>query len=237
MTNRRGFALMLVLWIVVILAAICTGVATATRRTTNYTIAYRARLVARYGAESGITATVAIVQDSLAMLTDGVARRDYLNELGVHRFTLNDAEVDVAIIDIGSRLDLRMAAKSSLAKLFTYFTTQFDAEQYATAVHDYMHTHTVTDLDDLRAIRGIAPALMDRALPYLTLDGDGTINRATVSDTVLSAAGGELRDEPSRLLIVSRAIKSGESSFQEIQAVYAVVANDLVLMRWREAAL
>jgi hypothetical protein len=54
---------------------------------------------------------------------------------------------------------------------------------------------------------------------------------------VLAAAGGELRDEPSRILIVSRGWQDGHALTHEIQAVYAVVGNELTLVRWRERDL
>jgi hypothetical protein len=78
---------------------------------------------------------------------------------------------------------------------------------------------------------------VERAAHLLTVDGDGTINRAVASDTVLSVAGGELRDEPSRILVVSRGWQDGQPLTHEIQAVYAVVGNGLTLVRWRERLL
>ena len=72
------------------------------------------------------------------------------------------------------------------------------------------------------------------AAPYLTVDGDGTLNRRRASDTVLVAAGGELRDEPTRLLLVSRGWMAGNALTHEVQAVYDVTMDRLALVHWRE---
>jgi hypothetical protein len=53
----------------------------------------------------------------------------------------------------------------------------------------------------------------------------------------MAAAGGELRDEPSRILIVSRGWREGNALTHEIQAVYAVSGSELTLVRWRERDL
>jgi hypothetical protein len=69
------------------------------------------------------------------------------------------------------------------------------------------------------------------------VDGDGSINRATAPEVVLAAAGGDLRDEPSRILVASRGWLDGHALTHEIQAVYAVVGGALTLVRWRERTL
>jgi hypothetical protein len=63
------------------------------------------------------------------------------------------------------------------------------------------------------------------------------INQRSASDTVLVAAAGELRDEPSRLLIVSRGWMSGHPLTSEIQAVFSMAGNRLVFSHWRERTL
>jgi hypothetical protein len=59
----------------------------------------------------------------------------------------------------------------------------------------------------------------------------------TASDTVLSAAAGDLRDAPSRILVVSRGWQDGHKLTHEIQAVYALNGPQLTLVRWRERDL
>jgi hypothetical protein len=54
---------------------------------------------------------------------------------------------------------------------------------------------------------------------------------------VLSAAGGDLREEPSRIIVVSRGWLDGHALTHEIQAVYAIEGSRLALVRWRERTL
>ena len=91
-----------------------------------------------------------------------------------------------------------------------------------------------TSLDELMSIPDVDQRLIERAAPYLTVDGDGATNRVTASAAVLRAARGALVEMPSRLLLVSRGWLDGSSLTHEIQAVYAVQGNDLALVRWRE---
>ncbi len=92
----------------------------------------------------------------------------------------------------------------------------------------------LTSLDELMSIPEVDQRLIERASPYVTVDGDGATNRLTASAPVLRAARGALVDLPSRLLLVSRGWLEGTSLTHEIQAVYAVQGNDLALVRWRE---
>jgi hypothetical protein len=72
---------MLVLWVIVFLSTITTGIVLTTRSNSEITGNYRAGVVARYAAESGVTAAVATLEDSLAKLGEGGPRRQYLNRL------------------------------------------------------------------------------------------------------------------------------------------------------------
>ena len=95
----------------------------------------------------------------------------------------------------------------------------------------------IRSLDELHVARLVPEKILERAAPYLTVDGDGVINQRTASDTVLVAATGELRDEPSRLLLISRGWLGGHPTTCEIQAVYAIAGTRLVFSHWRERSL
>jgi type II secretory pathway component PulK len=239
MKPRAGVVLMLVLWIIVVITTIGSSVYVATRSNTDITSNNRARVVARYAAESGVTVAVAALQDSLQHLTETSERRRYLNQLELalgnkNEVALGDASFGIALIDVGSRLDLNTADVTQLSRLFAFFTDAIAAESAARAIRPYL---PLQSLDRLREIPDVPRGLADAAMEFLTVDGDGTINRATASDTVLAAAGGELRDEPSRILVVSRGWLEGHALTHEIQAVYGVVGNELTLIRWRERDL
>jgi type II secretory pathway component PulK len=255
-TARPGTALVLVLWVIVILTGIGTALVIATRSTTSITANYRAGAVARYAAESGVTLAVASLENNLATLGDAGARRGYLNSLdralgGNAQVVLGDARAAIALIDVGSRLDANLADASSLTKLFSFFTDAIAAESAARAIRGFINggesptepspsllaARPLQSLDELIGIPGVPRELVERAAEFLTVDGDGTINRATAPDPVLAAAGGELRDEPSRIVVVSRGWLDGHALTHEIQAVYAIVGSELTLVRWRERNL
>jgi general secretion pathway protein K len=245
--GRRGVALILVLWLVVILGVVGTGVMRATRDTTQLASNARARVVARYAAESGIEATVAAIDDSLRLLADSTVRRAFLNALeGRARdgdsVLVGDGRFGVAIVDASARLDVNAAPAENLARLFGWFTDPMRARALADAVRRRAEGGgrvgaPFGTLEELRAIPGADERVLQLAAPYLTVDGDGTVNRAAASDTVLSAAFGELRDAPSRLVLVARGWMRGHPLTHEIQGVYAIASDRLVLVHWRERIL
>ncbi len=256
--NRRGVALVLVLWIVVILGALGTRVVGASRATTGVAANRRAAVVARYAAESGVAATVAEVEAALGTLTDSTGRADWLNALVTNprdSVQLGDARFAVTLVDPSARLDVNAAPVDRLASLLANFTDIGRATETASRIREAIErapgdpgdgrmvaptgeaTRFVTplrSLDGVRNLPGVDRNALAAAAPYLTIDGDGTVNRRTASDTVLRAAFGEIRDEPSRLLVVSRGWDRGSPLSHEVQAVYAISGTTLVLVHWRE---
>ena len=81
--GERGVALALVLWLVVLLGAVAATVVASTRGATNIVLNARARTVARYAAESGIVAGVAVLEHRLA--TEAVRRQHVLPFDGIDR--------------------------------------------------------------------------------------------------------------------------------------------------------
>jgi hypothetical protein len=72
---------------------------------------------------------------------------------------------------------------------------------------------------------------------WLTVDGDGKINRRAASREVLAAASGSLVDAPSRLLLIARGWQIGHPLSRQIEAVYEVGESGMRLVRWREREL
>jgi type II secretory pathway component PulK len=89
-------------------------------------------------------------------------------------------------------------------------------------------------LDELAAWLGADAPWLPKIAAYLTVDGDGVIDRRHAPAPVLRAASGSLVDAPTRLLIVSRGWERDQPLTREIQAVYAVEQDHLALVRWRE---
>lgn len=246
LARRRGVALVLVLWLLVILGAIGASVVASTRDSSRLTANARARVVARYAAESGIEATLAAIDDSLAVLTDSVARRAFLNALEpsnrADAVTLGDARFAVAIVDASARLDVNAAPEERLARLFSRLGGAPRGEALARAIRTWIErdgrtVHPIRSLEELRTSPGADDELLQLAAPFLTVDGDGTINRAAASAEVMDAAFGDVRDAPSRLVVISRGWLHGHAMTHEIQGVYAIAADRLVLVHWRERPL
>ncbi len=251
--TRRGVALMLVLWLVVVLGAVSAGVVRATRSSVAIAGNSRAGLVARAAAESGIEAAVAAIEDTLAGLAGSADRRAWLNSVaarvGGDAMALGGARFAVTVVDVSARLDVNAATEAALRTFFSQFTDPPRAATIARSIRSRIEPQpgdspagllaaaTFRSLESLRT-EGIVPAdVLGRAAPYLTVDGDGSINQVTAPDTVRVAAAGELRDEPGRLLIVSRGWVSGHPLTCEIQAVYSIAGNRLVFSHWRERTL
>ena len=254
--SRRGVALVLVLWIVVILAGVSAGVVRAARTSTGIAVNARTNTIARAAAESGIEAIVAAIEDTLARFEDPDDRKNWLNAIALQAnadsFSLGEGRFQVTVVDVSARLDVNAATQSALQTFFSQFTDPAGAAAIANAIRQRIDSGTSSDpaatfrprsatlirsLDELHTRRLVPEAILGRVVQYLTVDGDGAINARTASDTVLIAASGELRDEPSRLLLISRGWVSGHPLTCEIQAVYAIAGNRLVFSHWRERSL
>lgn len=244
---RRGVALVLVLWLVVVLGVLGASVGVAARGRLRVAANLRDRAAARAAAESGVVAATRAVEDSLAVLGEGAARRAYLNALAESPAAdepLGDARFRVAFVDVAARLDVNAASEDALARFFAPFAGAAAARDVAREIRarvgggapGEVATPFLT-LDALRAVRALDPRVADAAAPYLTVDGDGSVNRATAPPVVRAAAAGQLVDEPTRLLVVSRGWRAGAALTHEIQAVYAVQGAQLALVRWRERDL
>lgn len=245
---RRGVALILVLWLLVVLGGIGVAVVGSTRDASRLAANERARVGARYATESGIEATAALIDDSLRVIPEGEERDAFLNSLpdlfsAGDSTILGDERFSVAIVDAGARLDVNAAPEPNLARLLGYFTDAERARTMARLIRRKIEgagqhiVRPLRSLEELRTIEGMDAEVLQLAAPYLTVDGDGTINTASASDTVRSAAFGELRVAPSRLVLVARGWTRGHPLTHEIQAVYAVASDRLVLVGWRERIL
>ena len=261
-TSRKGVALVLVLWIVVILGAVAAGVAAETHDASSIARNARARLISRYAAESGIEATAAMIEDSLGLAADSAERSAFLNSLeqstSGDTVVLEDARFSVAVVDASARLDLNAATEESLARFFSRFTDLGSAAMAARGIRSwierdgggqtdrkimldsggaYRTVRPLTSIEELRTLGLISESVLLQAAPFLTVDGDGTINQVTASPLVRSVAGGELRNEPSRLVLIARGWQAGHQLTHEVQAVYSITGTRLVLAHWRERPL
>lgn len=247
--GRRGVALALVLWVVVVCGGIAAGVVATTRTGGDATANLRARTVARYMAESAVLAATTALEGRLRVAgEDTVARRVALNAperaiAAVDSFSLGDGGAQVTIVDANARLDVNLATDAQLARLFEVTGGGARGPETARAIRAWIEgggaqgARLVRSLDELARLPGVHEEVIRRAAAYLTVDGDGRINRATAPAPVRAAAAGELADEPSRLVVVARGWQRGHPLTHELQAVVAVQGDRLVLVHWRERDL
>ena len=245
---RRGVALMLVLWMIVILGGVAAAVTNSSRLTADVTSNARARTLARYAAESGIVAAVATLQRQLeAAGDDQVKRRAVLNDAeralqDAAAFELGDASVRTVMVDVSARIDVNAATEEVLAALLARAGHAAVAANTARAIRRHIDSvpgsaQLLQSLDEVAALPGVNATAIASAAAWLTVDGDGQVNRATAAAEVLGVARGSLVDEPTRIVLIARGWQRGHPLTHEVQAVYAVQGNQLAFVRWRERDL
>lgn len=246
--ERRGVALILVLWMIVILGGVAAAVTAGSRSASDVTANARARTIARYAAESGIVAAVAVLQRRMDLAgEDVIKRRSALNDaehaLGENAsFEMGDATVRVVMVDVSARLDVNAAPEEALAALFARAGAARGVNDAARAIRRHIDSipgqaNLFQSLDEVAALPGVGEKLITAAAQWLTVDGDGQVNRMTASPIVLGVARGSLIEEPSRVLFIARGWQRGHPLTHEVQAVYAVQGNQLAFVRWRERDL
>lgn len=215
--NRRGVALMLVLWVVVVLSAVASGVVIAARRETAVARTDRARTTGRYAAESGVEAVKAQLRALFrrARTLEDQARAFDLLEATITQWSerpLGPARFQVAVADLGARIDLNIASDDVLLGLFQQFVGDQRAAALVDALADWKDEDNdprplgaeagdyarggslfrppnapLLRLDELTRIAGFSDSLAERLAPYLTVQGDGLLNVNTAPETVLAA--------------------------------------------------
>jgi type II secretory pathway component PulK len=230
--RRGGYALVLVLWLLAVLAVSGTATMLSTSASADLASNYAARLVARHAAESGVVNARALIGGrgpTSALLND------LPSLLGSHsNLQLGEGRATVSLIDVNARLDLNLADETALAALLASLTDAVEARAVARALRQGAPYEGTAELG---RVPGLRSELANLLAPLVTTDGDGTINRRTAPPAVLAAAHGELRDAPTRILIVSRGWRDGHPLSFEVQTLHAVEGRRLVPLRSRERDL
>lgn len=141
--ERRGVALMLVLWLIIVLGMIAAGVASSARSAIGTAANLRARATGRYAAESGIALASQAFRNNLESLADTTTRQEFLNGLAQPGATpgetaLGDARFSVTWVDVNSRLDVNAATEGQLSRFFSFFVGPGEAVAAAKAVREHI---------------------------------------------------------------------------------------------------
>ena len=178
--------------------------------------------------------------------------------------SLADGVFAVAVVDVSSRLDVNNTDADGLTRLFATVTSPAEARAMAERVTSFVRgdqsgaayermqsrdsleaallgrdanprrRRPFESLDELRELPGINEAVLAQVAHFLTVDGDGTVNRQAAPREVLASATGSLVDTPTRLLLVARGWHRGHPLTRQIEAVYDIAPDGLRLVRWRE---
>ncbi|HYU37563.1 MAG TPA: hypothetical protein VEL29_06465 [Gemmatimonadales bacterium] len=189
--NRRGVALIFVLWLLVLLGVIVAEVVSQARMEAEILSSLRARAVARYSAESGVLAATARIEALLDSAPSMPERISAFTELAARLGPFNDGVLGsgrfgVAVVDLNARLDLNRANAASLQGLFRQFTTDTRAED----VVDHLKEARLHRLGELGNITGMNDSLALAVAPYITVWSDGYVNINSAPEQVLMALPG-----------------------------------------------
>jgi general secretion pathway protein K len=188
--DRRGVALIFVLWLLVLLGVAAAEVATRARSEAEMVSSLRSRAVGQYAAESGIlltTTSIKTLLDSTPDLPQRAALFRRLDSLSAipHDIEIGDGRVGVALIDLNARLDLNRTDTTTLRALFSQFTPPEHAQQIVAA----LKAAPVSRFAELARVPGVDDSLALSVAPYVTTWGDGLININAAPEPVLAAVG------------------------------------------------
>lgn len=247
--ERRGVALMLVLWLIVVLGAVAVSVVALSRGETNLVATIRSRTVARYAAESGVVAAAVQLkqlyrESETPQAKTAVFARFESQLAGSGVQSLGAGRYQVAAADLNARIDLNRSDRAMQLGLLQQFFDARKAEELVEALRDWKDEDAVASpyggeapeylragspfvppnrpllrLDELTRIRGFTDSIADVLAPYITVHGDGRVNVNTAPFPVLAAVP-ELGAAGAELFIERR--ERGEA-FESLVAVRDVL--------------
>jgi len=189
--DRRGTALIFVLYLLLTLGLVTAEVARNARAEAAKVAGVRARSVGRYAAESGIAVAMVRVHqllDSAATPTSQVtALRGVAADLEQLGDTmLGDARFRVTVVNLNARIDLNRASKEMLER----FLSQFAGPQQVNAAVTALRKDPVRRVGELARVPGMSESLAYAVAPYVTTWSDGLVDINAAPETVLVALQG-----------------------------------------------
>jgi general secretion pathway protein K len=201
-SGERGFVIVAVLWILAALSSLAMVFA-----------AYLSASTRAIAVNETALQTEALISASLELTAYQLALADEHAKppQGAFHFRMDDASVQVAFISEAARIDLNLAPKEMLAGLFTSLGARKDAAiEYADRVVGW-RTRPVpgsaneeearynsagysprqapfTHVNELVLVVGLPPALVERALPFVTVfNGSPDVDPAIAAPEVIEA--------------------------------------------------
>ncbi len=203
-TRDHGFALLIVLWTMVLLALLVTRITSYGRAEAQVAANLRGGAVVEAAADAAVNATL------FHLLASGNQR---WAPAGRRRLLMPGAEVDVTLENLAGRVNLNTAPPELLQALLDVLGTLPDqsvalaaaildwrtpgqrprpggakAPQYREAGRGYGPPGApFRAVDELGDVLGMAPALLARLRPHVTIWGDGNPDPASADAVVLTA--------------------------------------------------
>lgn len=193
--NRRGVALALTLWLLLVLGIVALAVSGGARSEANVIVNLRARTVARYAAESGVLAARQRIERLLAAAATPAAKVEGLGRLDTLLSDLQDVDLGaarfaVAALDLNAHLDVNRADGETLVALFAQFTGAGRAQEAVAALDERRRDVALRHLEELARAPAVGPELARAITPYVTTNGDGLVNVNSAPEPVLAAVLG-----------------------------------------------
>jgi general secretion pathway protein K len=206
-TSEHGFVLVAVLWILAALSALAMIFSVYLSNSAQALAVSDAGLQV----EALVTSSLELTAYQLALAGDKARPMQ-----GSFHFRLDNSDVMVSFVSEAARIDLNAASKDLLANLFAGLGAGWeDASQYADrivgwrtppkadAAEDEMSLYRAAGLaysprqapfahvNELALVLGLPPALVDRALPFVTVfSGSAKINALVAPPEVIAALPG-----------------------------------------------
>lgn len=220
MRQRRGVALMLVLWLVVVIGASVAVAVVLSRSQGNALLSYRSRLTARMAAESGIELGLAALDDAFGAAASGQDRASALrrvrSQLGSESpHVLGDGRFLLEVEDLTGRIPINTADYATLVRLFGLTAGPDRAPALTAALLDWIDpddrprpsgaeaaqyaalgspfrppNRPLRRVEELARIHGMDTALAAVLENNITLSGSGLININSAPPLALAAATG-----------------------------------------------
>ena len=217
MSSERGFVIIAVLWILMALSALAVifslYLSGSARALSVNDIALRT--------EALVSASLELTTYQLLLPGD-----DARPAQGSFHFRMDNADVVVAFKSEAARIDLNFAPKDVLAKLFAEFgadeavaqeyadriigwrtrpapgATNNEEALYGAAGLGYSPRQSLfTHVNELALVVGLAPALVDRALPFVTVfNGSSDVDPKIAAPVVIAALPGKASANPNDIL-------------------------------------
>jgi type II secretory pathway component PulK len=189
--NRRGTALIFVLYLLLTLGLVTAEVARSARAEAAKVAGVRARSVGRYAAESGIAVAMVRVHQLLDSAVTPASQVTALRGVAIDLAQLGDtmlgsARFRVTVVNLNARIDLNRAPKEMLER----FLGQFAGLQQVNAAVAALGKEPVRRVGELARVSGMSQSLAYAVAPYVTTWSDGMVDINAAPETVLVALQG-----------------------------------------------